>query len=99
VLSDEFTVSGRAMLEAIIVGERDPERLADLAQGTARRKREGHIDALRGRITTHHRGLLKLHLGDRRSRTRSGRARCGRWKKLRADPPVRPLADHNAGDQ
>lgn len=62
VLSDVLTVSGRAMLRAIIAGETDPERLADLAQGTAKRKREPLIEALRGRITPHHRGMLKLHL-------------------------------------
>ena len=40
----------------------DPERLADLAQGTARRKRLDLIEALRGRVTAHHCMMLKLHL-------------------------------------
>lgn len=62
VLSDVLTASGRAMLGAIIAGENDPERLAELAQGTARRKRGALVEALRGRITPHHRTLLKLHL-------------------------------------
>ncbi len=62
VLSDVLTASGRAMLRAIITGESDPERLADLAQGTARRKRPELVEALRGRITAHHRMMLKLHL-------------------------------------
>lgn len=62
VLSDVLTASGRAMLWAIIAGESDPERLADLAQGTARRKRPELIEALRGRVTAHHRMMLKLHL-------------------------------------
>jgi len=62
VLSDVLTASGRAMLGAIIEGESDPERLAALAQGTARRKRGALVEALRGRITPHHRTLLKLHL-------------------------------------
>lgn len=62
VLSDVLTASGRAMLGAIIAGENDPERLADLAQGTARRKRPELIEALRGRISAHHRMMLKLHL-------------------------------------
>jgi len=62
VLSDVLTVSGRAMLWAIIAGESDPERLADLAQGTARRKRPELVEALRGRVTAHHRMMLKLHL-------------------------------------
>jgi len=36
--------------------------LADLAQGAARKKRAALIEALHGRITVHHRRLLKLHL-------------------------------------
>ena len=54
--------SGRAILSALIAGESDPERLAELAQGTARKKRTALIEALHGRITPHHRRLLKLHL-------------------------------------
>jgi transposase len=62
VLSDVLGQSGRAMLTAIIGGEEDPERLADLAKGTARKRRAELIEALRGRVTSHHRDLLKLHL-------------------------------------
>ncbi len=62
VLSDVLTVSGRAMLGAIIDGESDPAKLAELAQGTARRKRDDLLEALRGRVTPHHRTMLKLHL-------------------------------------
>lgn len=62
VLSSVLGTSGRAMLAAIIKGEEDPERLADLAVGTARRKRADLIEALRGRVTAHHRAMLKLHL-------------------------------------
>jgi transposase len=63
VLSSVVGTSGRAMLTAIIGGEADPERLADLAVGTARRKRAELVEALRGRVTQHHRAMLKLHLG------------------------------------
>src|SRR3989442_6013773 len=62
-LSDVLGQSGRAMLQAIIAGEDDPVRLAELAQGTARRKTAALVEALRGRVTPHHRALLKLHLG------------------------------------
>lgn len=62
VLSSIVGASGRAILTALIAGQSDPERLADLAQGTARRKRAALIEALRGRVTPHHRRLLKLHL-------------------------------------
>jgi transposase len=62
VLSDVLGRSGRAMLEAIVAGESDPQRLAELALGNARKKTVELREALRGRITTHHRTLLKLHL-------------------------------------
>jgi hypothetical protein len=54
--------AGRAILKALIAGETDPEKLADLARGTARKKRSELIEALHGRIRAHHRGLLKVHL-------------------------------------
>ena len=38
VISDNHGVSGRAMLEAVIAGERNPRVLADLAPGRMRRK-------------------------------------------------------------
>ena len=62
VLSDVLGASGRAMLAAIIAGESDPAKLAALAQGNARRKHDALVEALRGRITPHHRNMLKLHL-------------------------------------
>jgi len=62
VLSDILGSSGRAILAALLAGESDPRRLADLAQGNARKKRSELIAALHGRISAHHRGLLKLHL-------------------------------------
>jgi transposase len=62
VLSNVLGQSGRAMLAAIIAGEDDPERLADLAKGTARNRRAELIEALRGRVTDHHRSMLQLHL-------------------------------------
>jgi transposase len=62
VLSSILGSSGRAILAALIAGESDPRRLAELAQGNARKKKAELIEALRGRITAHHRRLLKLHL-------------------------------------
>jgi transposase len=62
VLSNVLGTSGRAMLDAIIAGEEDPERLAALAVGQARKKTPQLIEALRGRVTPHHRTMLKLHL-------------------------------------
>ena len=62
VLTNVLGKSGRAMLAAIIAGDEDPERLAALAVGTARRKHPALVEALRGRATGHHRALLQLHL-------------------------------------
>ena len=62
VLSNILGKSGRAMLAALIAGETDPERLAALAQGTARQKHAALVEALRGHVTPHHRTLLTLHL-------------------------------------
>lgn len=62
VLSDVLGKSGRAILTALIAGETDPEKLADLARGTARKRRSELVEALHGRIRAHHRGLLKVHL-------------------------------------
>lgn len=62
VLSDVLGKSGRAILAALIAGETDPKRLAELAQGHARKKRGELTEALHGRIRDHHRRLLKVHL-------------------------------------
>jgi transposase len=62
VISDVLGMSGRAMIEAIIAGERDPERLADLSQGRLKAKRPAVVAALQGRVTPHHCFLLRLHL-------------------------------------
>jgi transposase len=62
VISDVMGMSGRAMIEAITRGEQDPERLADLSQGRLKASRPAVIAALQGRVTPHHRFLLRLHL-------------------------------------
>jgi len=62
VLSSILGTSGRTMLDATIAGEEDPERLAELAVGTARKKKAALVEALRGRVTPHHRSMLQLHL-------------------------------------
>lgn len=63
VLSSVLGTSGRKMLTAIIAGQTDPEVLADMAVGNARKKKADLVEALRGRVTEHHRILLRLHLG------------------------------------
>ena len=59
VASDTMGASGRSMIEAIIKGEEDPERLADLAKRTLRKKIPELQLALAGRVRDHHRFLLK----------------------------------------
>jgi transposase len=58
VVSDLFGVSGRAIMAALIAGERDPAVLASLARGTLRSKTARLTEALTGRFTDHHAFLL-----------------------------------------
>ena len=62
LLSNILGVSGRAILHALVAGETDPERLADLVQGRLKASRAALVAALHGRLTAHHRFLLQLHL-------------------------------------
>ncbi len=62
VASDVLGVSGRAMIRAIIDGQDDPERLAELAKRSLRGKIPELKRALAGRVTEHHRFLLGLLL-------------------------------------
>jgi transposase len=58
VASDIFGVSGRAMLQALLAGERDPERLAQLARARMRAKLSLLAEAFTGFFTDHHAFLL-----------------------------------------
>ena len=62
VVTDMLGASGRAILEALIAGETDPERLADCTTGRLKAGRAEIVAAVHGRVTPHHRFLLKLHL-------------------------------------
>ncbi len=72
VISDLMGVSGRRMIEAMIPtgqarglkahGERNPHRLAGLAERTIKASPKALYDALHGRLREHHRFLLKVHL-------------------------------------
>jgi transposase len=59
VAADIFGVSGRAMIQALIAGQRDPHVLADLARGRLRVKHAALVQALTGRFDDHH-GELAL---------------------------------------
>src|SRR5665213_1452958 len=62
VASDLTGVSGRAMLEALVEGVRDPIELADLAKRRMRIKIPQLLEALTGRYNEHHAFLVRLHL-------------------------------------
>ncbi len=63
VASDIFGVSGRAMLDALVAGERDPKTLAELARGSMRGKRGQLVEAFTGHFGDHHAFLLATMLG------------------------------------
>ena len=62
VLTDIQGVSGRAMIEALIAGERDPKALAELAKGRARARLGALAEAADGRFTDHHARLARMLL-------------------------------------
>jgi len=67
VASNALGVSGQQMIEAIISGEEDPERLADLAQRRLRQRIPELQLALEGRVRDHHRFLLREFLEEWRA--------------------------------
>ena len=62
VISDIMGVSGRRMIEAMIAGVRNPHKLAALADRRIKASPKVLYDALHGRLTDHHRFMLRLHL-------------------------------------
>jgi transposase len=59
VATDTLGASGRRMLEALVSGEEDSGRLAEMAQGKLRNKIPELGQAMQGRVTGHHRFLLR----------------------------------------
>ena len=62
VATDVMGVSGRAMIEALIVGQRDPKVLAGLARGRMKIKHSALVAALDGRFDDHHAELARILL-------------------------------------
>lgn len=62
VAADVLGASGRAMIEALIDGERRGRVLAELAKGRMRSKIPDLAMALTGRFSDHHAGLCAMHL-------------------------------------
>jgi len=63
VISDIVGTSGRRILKAMIAGETNPAKLAELGSTRLKCPRAELIAALDGRVTAHHRFLIALHLG------------------------------------
>jgi transposase len=63
VAADIFGVSGRAMLAALVAGERDPKQLAQLARTRMRAKLGQLQEAFTGQFSDHHAFLLQTMLG------------------------------------
>jgi len=62
VLADILGKSGRTVLQAIIDGQTDPERLVSCISGRVKASRAELLEALRGQVSAHHRFMLKLHM-------------------------------------
>lgn len=62
VITNVVGVTGRAIVEALIGGERDPRTLADLAAGRARKKTADLVSALDGTFTNHHAWMCRHYL-------------------------------------
>jgi transposase len=62
VVTDILGLSGRRIIEALIDGQTVPQALATLAHRRIHATSAELEAALRGRVTTHHRFMLRLHL-------------------------------------
>ena len=62
VVTDLMGVSSRAILDALVAGERDPQVLAGLARGRLKMKIPDLVEALVGRFGEHHAFMTRLHL-------------------------------------
>ena len=62
VATDIFGASGRAMMQALIGGQRDPQVLAGLAKASLKLKHDALVEALTGMFTGHHGFRLGLIL-------------------------------------
>jgi transposase len=63
VISDILGATGRRMIAAMIAGVTNPLQLAALADRRIKASPKALSDALHGRLTDHHRFMLKLYLG------------------------------------
>jgi transposase len=88
VASTLDTQSVRAMLEALIAGQRNPKALADLAIGRMRAKRQELAEALDGKFEDHHGELARILLDQIDALTRQIDAISDRVSELIAQIPA-----------
>jgi transposase len=88
VATDIMGTSGRAMIEALIAGQRDPEELAGLARGRMRAKHAALVQALTGRFDDHHGELARVLLDQYDALTAQIARLTGRIEELIAAIPA-----------
>ncbi|MGV9454422.1 transposase [Streptomyces sp. NPDC003635] len=88
-VSNSLGVSGRAMREALMAGERGPHALADLAKGSMRRTTDALVEeVLTGNLTAHHAFLARAML-DRIDACTVTEARLSEHIEVMLQQPVR----------
>ncbi|MGZ8803268.1 MAG: IS110 family RNA-guided transposase [Mycobacterium sp.] len=90
VASRVDTLSVRDMVEALIAGERDPRRLADMARAQMRVKHADLVEALTGQFDDHHAELARLLLDQIDGLNRQIQTLSERIDALLADLPIPP---------
>ena len=91
------TMSTRDMIEALIAGERDPQRLAGLARGKMKAKHADLIEALTGAFDDHHGELARILLNQIDALTQQINQLTGRIDELIADIPAAAPDHHDPG--
>jgi transposase len=97
VATDIMGVSGRAMLEALVAGQRDPKALTELARGRMRGKRGALVQALTGRFDDHHAELARMLGGPLRRPDRPARPLTVRIQELIGAIPAAQAPSEGAG--
>ena len=98
VATDIMGVSGRAMVEALIAGQRDPKVLAGLARGRMKTKHTALLAALDGRFDDHHAELARMLLDQIDALTTQIDALSARIDELLAAmPDAQPVDPHPGG--
>jgi transposase len=98
VATDITGVSGRAMVEALIAGQRDPKVLAGLARGRMKTKHSALLAALDSRFDDHHAELARMLLDQIDALTTQIDALWARIDELlTAMPDAQPVDPHPGG--